>query len=103
MVAAALNVERHEVHAGEALAALLKQVVRHLLRDPVVDRLHGGHQQAAKHLVNDVLLHGDVGVLKVGAQRQEARWGAFEHRVQGKHGQVRLDGAVTKPVRKRDI
>ena len=34
MLAAPLNVERHQVHAGEALAALLKQVVRYLPRDP---------------------------------------------------------------------
>jgi hypothetical protein len=81
VLATPLNVERHQVHAGEALAALLKQMVRHLRRDLGVDRLHRRHEQAAQHVVNNFRLHGDVGVVEVLSEREEAGRPLLQHGV----------------------
>ena len=61
-----------------------------------------GEQEAAQHFVNHAHLHRHVGVVKVLAQREEARGCVALHRRQGEQGHVGLDGAVTKPRRRKD-
>ena len=54
MVAAALEVERGEVHAGEAAAALREEVVSEVGGHGVVEGLHRVGDEAADQLVDEV-------------------------------------------------
>ena len=57
MIAAALDVQRRQIEAGEGHVARFEQVIGHLARHELVQVLHGRHKEATQHLVHRLDLH----------------------------------------------
>lgn len=79
MVSSPLDVEGSEVHAGDGSLPVLEKVVRHLLRDEGVQRLHRRVHQADQQLVHYSHVEKEVrleeGVTQLDTRLQDAERG----------------------------